>query len=121
MATSDARTFADQDLASRHRKVMAGGNTRSTLFIPPSAPYLVSGSGSCVVDTQGHETLDLSNNYTALIHGHAFAPVVQAATTQIHLGSAFGLPTESEIVLAETLSKRSGLPKWRFKIGRAHV
>lgn len=109
-----ANQYGQHPLATRAREVMTRGMTRSTLYVAPHPPYAVSGEGCVVTDQFGHEVIDLSNNYTALLHGHAFAPVVAAVTKQLSLGTAFGLPTETEVVLAETLATRTGLPKWRF-------
>jgi glutamate-1-semialdehyde 2,1-aminomutase len=93
---------------------MSRGATRSTIYVPPHPPYAVSGRGAYVTDQFGRELLDLNNNYTAVLHGHAFPPIVAAVTEQITRGTAFGLPTESEVVLAELLAARIGLPVWRF-------
>jgi glutamate-1-semialdehyde 2,1-aminomutase len=93
---------------------MPGGNTRSTLFVPPHPPYAVSGAGCVITDATGHEVVDCNNNYTALIHGHAHPELVAVATGAIAAGSAFGLPTESEVVCAELLRSRTGLASWRF-------
>ena len=41
-----------------------------------------------------------------MIHGHAHPEVTNAVIRQAALGTAFGMPTESEIVLAETLRAR---------------
>jgi glutamate-1-semialdehyde 2,1-aminomutase len=101
-------------LPDRARRVLPGGNTRSTLFVPPHPPYAVSGRGCLVTDTTGHQVIDCNNNYTALLHGHAHPELVAAATEAIATGSAFGLPTESEVVCAELLRLRTGLPRWRF-------
>lgn len=106
--------YGAHPLVSRAREVMTGGNTRTTVFVPPHPPYAVSGRGAVVTDQFGHEVLDLNNNYTALLHGHAYAPIIAAAADQMTRGTAFGLPTESEVVLAEMLWSRTGLPKWRF-------
>ncbi|MGY2002609.1 aminotransferase class III-fold pyridoxal phosphate-dependent enzyme [Blastococcus sp. SYSU DS1024] len=102
------------ELRDRARRVMPGGNTRSTLFVPPHPPYAVSGRGCVVTDATGHEVVDCNNNYTALIHGHAHPELVAVATEAVAAGSAFGLPTESEVVCAELLSARTGLASWRF-------
>ncbi|WP_197376198.1 aspartate aminotransferase family protein [Mycolicibacterium baixiangningiae] len=80
----------------------------------PTPPYAVRGEGCRVWDQLGHEVVDCNNNYTSLIHGHGFAPVVDALAAQAPLGTAFGLPTESEIALAEILATRTMLPQWRF-------
>jgi glutamate-1-semialdehyde 2,1-aminomutase len=54
----------------------------------------------------GNEYIDCINNFTSLIHGHAHPVLVEAARQQLALGSAFGLPTASEIDLAELLASR---------------
>ena len=104
-----------QALYERALHSLPGGNARSTLFVEPHPPYAQSGEGCEIVDVDGHRVIDLQNNYTALIHGHAFQPVVQAATAALVAGSAFGLPTRSEIELAECLARRVGWAEhWRF-------
>jgi glutamate-1-semialdehyde 2,1-aminomutase len=74
----------------------------------------VSGSGAIVVDDNGHQTIDCNNNYTALIHGHADAEILDAVRKTSSMGTAFGLPTAYEVEMAELLSARIGLPRWRF-------
>ncbi|WP_253075299.1 hypothetical protein [Bradyrhizobium sp. CW7] len=63
--------------------------------------------GSYVFDVDGRRFLDLDCNFTTLIHGHAFAPVVEALSRQLQRGSCFANPTESEIELAELLRAHS--------------
>jgi glutamate-1-semialdehyde 2,1-aminomutase len=62
--------------------------------------------GSYLFDVDGRQFLDLNCNFTTLIHGHAFAPVVEALTHQLQRGSCFANPTESEIELAELICGR---------------
>lgn len=107
MTTSEA-------LYDRAARVLPGGNTRSTLFVAPNPPYAVSGSGAVVVDSDGHRCLDFNNNYTALIHGHADPEVLAVTSRVAQSGTAFGLPTEHEIEMAELLRARSGFDHWRF-------
>lgn len=96
-------------LFERARAVLPGGNTRTTLFIPPHPPYAARGEGYELIDLEGHRLIDLHGNYTALVHGHAHPELVAAATEAVRDGSAFGLPTEAEIRLAETLRDRVGV------------
>lgn len=113
IAAAEAPTA--QTLYERALRSLPGGNSRSTLFVAPHPPYAARGEGCEIVDVDGHRVLDLQNNYTALIHGHAFGPVVRAAAEALEQGSAFGLPTSSEIELAECLAGRVGSAKhWRF-------
>jgi glutamate-1-semialdehyde 2,1-aminomutase len=68
-----------------------------------------------MVDVDGHETIDLQGNYTALIHGHAHPRIVAAAEAALRDGSSFGLPTPWEVDLAEVLCRRVPAgDQWRF-------
>jgi glutamate-1-semialdehyde 2,1-aminomutase len=91
----------DRALAS-----LPGGNTRTTVFMKPYPIYAARGEGCRVWDVDGNEYIDCVNNFTSLIHGHAHPSLVEAAKQQLALGSAFGLPTASEIDLAELLAER---------------
>lgn len=103
------------DLAARARTVLPGGNTRTTVYVPPAAPYAAAGSGCVLTDADGHRLIDCNNNYTALVHGHAHPNIVAAASAVIATGTAFGLPTRWEVLLGETLRRRlPGMDLWRF-------
>src|SRR5215212_4337903 len=91
----------DRALAS-----LPGGNTRTTVSMKPYPIYAARGAGCRVWDVDGNEYIDCINNFTSLIHGHAHPSLVEAAKRQLALGSAFGLPTESEVDLAELLVSR---------------
>jgi glutamate-1-semialdehyde 2,1-aminomutase len=95
-----------QALHERARKCMPGGNTRSTLYMKPFPIYAARGQGCRIWDVDGKEFIDCGNNFTALIHGHAHPAIVKVASDQLALGTAFGMPTESEIDLAELLTGR---------------
>lgn len=101
-------------VADRARRVLPGGNTRTTVFVPPHPPYAVRGEGAIVTDDTGHEVVDCNNNYTSLIHGHAHPEVLDEAIAAARRGTAFGLPTASEVALAEDLRERTGIEQWRF-------
>jgi glutamate-1-semialdehyde 2,1-aminomutase len=94
-------TLYDRALAS-----LPGGNSRTTVFMKPYPIYAARGEGCRVWDVDGNQYIDCINNFTSLIHGHAHPSLIEAATRQLALGSAFGLPTESEIDLAELLASR---------------
>lgn len=76
------------------------------MFRSPYPVYARSGLGSRVVDVDGVERIDFLNNYTALIHGHAHPLIVKRVEAALHMGSCFGLPTESEVKLAEAMCDR---------------
>ncbi len=111
--TSDDRD--GRALYERALRCLPGANSRTTVFVPPHPPYALRGQGWRVWDVDGHELLDLQCNYASLVHGHAFAPIVQAAGRALAEGSAFGLPTAAEVELAERLAERvSWAERWRF-------
>ncbi len=94
---------------------LPGGNTRSLLFVEPHPPYAASGAGCRITDVDGHVVIDLVNNYTSLLHGHAHPKILAAANEVMELGTAFSLPTEHEIRLAELLGERiPSAERWRF-------
>src|SRR6266581_4406303 len=95
-----------QQLYDRALASLPGGNRRTTVFMKPYPIYAARGEGCRVWDVDGNEYIDCINNFTSLIHGHAHPSLVEAATQQLALGSAFGQPTESEIDLAELLASR---------------
>ena len=93
-------------LFAQAQGVMPGGNTRTTVYMAPYPPYAASGDGCWITDVEGDRRLDCLNNYTALIHGHAHAAIVETATRRLALGSSFPLPTPEEIELATLLCER---------------
>lgn len=95
-----------RDLYQRALQRLPGGNTRTTVYMKPFPIYAARGAGCRVWDLDGNEYIDCINNFTSLIHGHAHPALIEAATTQLALGSAFGMPTESEVDLAELLAAR---------------
>lgn len=93
-------------LFERARKVMPGGNTRTTVFVEPFPIYAARGEGCRVWDVDGNAYYDCINNFTAMIHGYGQPEVTAAVIDQMPHGTAFGAPTESEIELAELLVAR---------------
>ncbi|MBA7465250.1 Beta-phenylalanine transaminase [subsurface metagenome] len=95
-----------QKMYDRAVESLPGGNTRTTVFMKPYPLYAARGEGCRVYDLDGNAFIDCINNFTSLIHGHAHPVLIKAATDQLALGSAFGLPTQSEVELAELLVSR---------------
>lgn len=104
-ADGSARPRSTQ-LYRRGRSVFPDGVTRATIEKDPDPIYVSSGHGAFVVDVDGNRFLDLNNNFTTLLHGHAFEPVVEAVAMLVRSGSCFANPTEHEIALAELLVSR---------------
>src|SRR5262245_54001284 len=88
---------------ARARHVFADGTTRVTIERDPVPRYIARGEGAYLIDIDGRCFLDLNANFTTLIHGHRFKPVVEAVSEQLQSGSCFASPTLAEIELAELL------------------
>lgn len=99
-------------LYDRAMKVMPGGITRTMPWQDPWPVYARGGSGAYVTDVEGVRRLDLLNNFASLIHGHAYPPVVEAVREVVGCGTAFTLPTEAEVALAETICARAESFEW---------
>lgn len=97
---------ASRRLFERARRVMPGGNTRTTVFIDPFPIYAERGEGPRMWDVDGNEYYDCINNFTAMIHGYCQPSMRDAVEDQLGRGTAFGAPTLSEIELAELLVER---------------
>ena len=95
-----------KQLYDRAISVMPGGNSRHTIVMDPYPAYAQSGQGCRVTDVEGQERIDFINNYTALIRGHSDPDVTAVVSEVIHKGTAFSLPTEYDIRLAELLVDR---------------
>lgn len=119
-AMTETRAYARPDSGSaklweRAQGVLPGGNSRTTVYMAPRPIYAAEGTGCWIVDVDGDRRLDLLNNYTALIHGHAHPAVTEAATRRLARGSAFPLPTAEEIDLAALIVDRlDGVDQVRF-------
>jgi glutamate-1-semialdehyde 2,1-aminomutase len=104
-----------KDNFARAQVVFPDGTARVTIERDPTPRYVQRGIGSYLFDVDGRRFLDLNCNFTTLIHGHAFAPVIEAVTLQLQSGSCFANPTEIEIALAELLCDRiPNLDRIRF-------
>lgn len=93
-------------LFERGQWVIPGGNTRLTAFQKPYPMYCGKGAGTHIFDADGNRYVDFLNNFTSLIHGHAYPAVVERLRCQIEIGLSFSGPTESEVELAELLCAR---------------
>jgi glutamate-1-semialdehyde 2,1-aminomutase len=107
----ETRAYARPDSKSaqlweRAQRVLPGGNSRTTVYMAPRPIYAADGEGCWIVDVDGDRRLDLLNNYTSLIHGHAHPAVTEAATRRLARGASFPLPTPEEIDLAALIAER---------------
>ncbi len=109
-----ARQPASGRLIERSRAHLAGGATSNWQIADPQAVWMSHGSGSRIFDVDGTEYSDFHGGYGVSLAGHGHPAIVRAVTERVGRGTHFAQPTEDSIVVAEELSRRWGLPQWRF-------
>jgi glutamate-1-semialdehyde 2,1-aminomutase len=102
------------ELTERARRALAGGVTSNWQIYRPQPVWMDRGEGSHMWDVDGHEYVDLHGGYGVNAVGHAHPAVVRAVSERVRRGTHFAQPTEDAIAVAEELSRRFGLPLWRF-------
>jgi glutamate-1-semialdehyde 2,1-aminomutase len=108
-------TSPSDALFRKASQFLPGGVSRDTVLRKPHPFYAVKGEGCVVTDVEGRQFLDFANNMASLIHGHAFAPVVEAVHMQLRRGTCFTFGTEVEVEFAQLMCERSpSFEKIRF-------
>lgn len=103
---------AQHELAQR---VLPGGDTRLATHYGPYPTYMAAGAGVWLTDCDGNRYLDLLNNYTSLVHGHAPPAIVEEAADQLTQGTVFGSVSRPQVEYAKLLIERvASLEMLRF-------
>jgi glutamate-1-semialdehyde 2,1-aminomutase len=90
------------------------GWLRTSYDHPPL--FIESAKGSRLRDVDGHEYADFNIGDMSMFTGYGPAPVVEAVSRQVALGSQYLLPTEDSIWVARELARRYGFPLWQFTL-----
>lgn len=102
---------------SSHRLIPGGCHTYSKGDdqFPDNAPgFIVRGRGCHVWDVDGNEFVEYGMGLRSVSLGHAYQPVVEAASRQILNGSNFTRPAPIEIECAERLADLVGADQVKF-------
>ncbi len=113
------RIFIDRQpesarLAVEARQALAGGVTSSWQISRPQPVWLSHGKGSKLYDVDGNEYVDMHGGYGVSLAGHGHPAIVAAVQNQVTRGTHFAQPTRDALAVARELSRRFGLPQWRF-------
>ncbi len=106
VATYRDRTKRSRELFEQAGQAIAGGTTRTSVFFAPYPAYVAEAHGARLTDLDGNVLLDFVNNFTSLLHGHAWPPIVEAVERQVRRGSAYAAPSEAEVRLARLIQER---------------
>jgi len=98
----------DELFARAQRTIPAGVNSPVRAFrsVGGTPRFLTRGEGPYVWDADGKRYIDYVGSWGPAILGHAHPDVVRAVQESAVHGLSFGAPTETEIVMAETLCRR---------------
>jgi glutamate-1-semialdehyde 2,1-aminomutase len=110
----DDSTPGSQAMYERARRVLANGVASSYQLRDPWPIYLERGVGSRVWDVDGTERIDFHNAFGSMPQGHAHPAITRAVARRLEQGTHFAAPTEDAVVVAEELTRRFRLPRWRF-------
>ncbi len=109
------QTPGSQQAFERASKVVPGGNSRQAGYWAPYPLTIKSAKGVWVTDSDGNQYIDLLNNYTAMVHGHAYGPITDAVVKQVQNGTCWAAINEAQTELAEQLTGRvSSIEQIRF-------
>ena len=100
------RTDHSAALYARARGVITDGTSRATLLRKGHPIYVDHGEGAWVTDVDGNRYLDCNNNFASIIVGHADPGIGAAVGERMARGTAFSLPNDAEVELAELLCGR---------------
>jgi glutamate-1-semialdehyde 2,1-aminomutase len=101
-------------LHAKASQSIPGGVPSSWASSRPTPVWVSHGQGPYVWDVDDNRYIDFHAGYGANIVGHANPSVVAAVQKRVTQGTHFAQPTPDSIVVAEELSRRFGLPQWRF-------
>ena len=87
-------------------RTMPGGDTRAAGHHPPYQLTMVAGEGPWLTDLDGNRYLDVIGNFTSLVHGNAYPPIVEAAGRATAAGSNWPARNVHAVELAEEIVRR---------------
>jgi glutamate-1-semialdehyde 2,1-aminomutase len=112
--TLNDRTRGSGEMFRRADRVLSAGVASSYQLRDPWPIYLERGEGPRVWDVDGNELFDFHNGFGSMIQGHAHPAIGRAVQERYGLGTHFAAPTEDAIAVAEDLSRRFRMPRWRY-------
>jgi len=94
---------------------MPGGDTRAAGHHPPYQLTMVKGEGPWLTDIDGHHYLDLIGNFTSLVHGNAYPPIIAAARRAMEDGTNWPARNVHAVALAvEIVARVPSVEQLRF-------
>ncbi|ABR55134.1 glutamate-1-semialdehyde-2,1-aminomutase [Methanococcus vannielii SB] len=94
------------ELFNESKKYLVGGVNSPVRSFKPF-PFFVKSAKSCFLyDEDGNEFIDYCLAYGPMVLGHANEKILNAVKEQMDFGTAYGVPSEKEIILAKEVINR---------------
>lgn len=100
------RTILSAESHARAEKLLPGGNSRQASYWRPYPVMITRAQGLHIGDPDGNKYIDLINNFTAMVHGHAYPPISEAVLNQLPNGTAWAAGCPAQLDLAEVIISR---------------
>lgn len=100
------KTKKSYELFNNSTKVMPGGNTRTVTYYAPYPVTIDYGKGPYLFDLDGNEYVDIVNNYTSMIHGHAHPVINESIQNALSRGISFASLIKEQVELSALLTER---------------
>lgn len=95
-----------EELFKKSKNIIPGGVSSPVRAYDPYPFFVKKAQGSYIYDVDGNKYIDHCLAYGPLILGHSNQEINEAIKKQLDLGTAYGVPSEGEIKLAEEVIKR---------------
>ena len=103
----EAKTPKSKQHFEKAQKWLPGGGTRNIAYYYPYPFFITKGEGCYLEDVDGNKYIDILNNMTVLLHGHAHPKMVEKITEQVRNGTAHAAPMEVQYELAKIICERT--------------
>lgn len=106
--TLPLNTSKSSELFQRAQQHIPGGvnsPVRAFRGVGGNPVFFKTGNGAWITDADGNSYIDYVGAWGPLILGHSHPGVCAALHAQLEQGTAFGAPTELEVLLAERISQ----------------
>ena len=95
-----------EELFNEAKNYLPGGVDSPVRAYKPYPFFAKYGKGSKIFDIDGNTYIDYCLAYGPLVLGHANYKIIQEVKKQLEQGTAFGVPTETEIELAKLVVRK---------------
>jgi len=100
------RTKGSLEAHARARILLPGGTSRQAGYWEPYPLTFDTADGVFLHDIDANRYFDLINNYTAMVHGHSYGPIVEAARRQAARGTGWAGGNRAQLELAGQIVER---------------